>query len=734
MTRLSILIVCLFTVSFSYGQDLKQIKKSIPLKGVKSILPYSAEYPGHYYFINKQGDRGLWDQSNQKLIIGFKDDLVAIPTEFEDVWFFATKNHFILKSKDGEIEWAKGFKNISQKMQHEKAGFRSINGRSGYSIIQRERGKYLDCITHNKQVALVYRDTNWTYNYSIIDQATGNVIVADSGRIEPLENGYMEITKRSYDYTFSYMSCPPNASGPKDLKSVFKDVKIKEIGEKEVNLILGDLGKVAGPFGYRKFLFKGAKLGLFSIEPDANIGVILAPEYDVIQDVNWMQTLISKNGKCGLLSEGNIVSVPTKRNWIEIIGANTCESYVNADSVLYEILTWDCEMFEGLSQINWTRYDSLKNLQKSSIRVVNEHIILTHGNIESQYELGEMDEELIWDKYTGNSGVYDLKNNSWIIQPNKFSIEPFGNGYVVANILEKDQGLLYKIYTRNWQEVKNVSYSDKITHSGINIYGNSEGHYFKIDDVGNQVKFGEYTDPQLDFLKGFMKITDYGEGGLAYHNEMMWNEAPDYKGPIIEIYNSKLQRLNIPSEEVKEFLDNDLLLRSKYMPLEESDFGGYEVAIYDARTNKNLTPFSNKYSFEDKGNIYIGDELYNLRTIRSKLPIIKKLEIIPELDPENFISASIKVYDNKEAKIIAEIFVDKGGREHPEIVEYYLEFGGKQHWIKFADSKVSVEAVKALAGQTIYFDGKLENGLWDTDNPEVQSRIGEFLIVDNMRK
>jgi len=733
MTRLFVLLVCSFTFSFCFGQDLKLIKKSIPLKGVKTVTAFSTEYQGYYYFENKKGQRGLWDQKNQKLVVGFKDDLTAIPTDFKDVWFFATRDSSILKSKDGVVSWANGIKNVSQKMINEKAGFRSINQRSGYSIIQKERGRYFDCFTHNEQVVLEYRDTNWVYNYQIKDLNTGNLLLADSGSIDPLENGYLIKKEIEYGHVFSYLSCLPNSSGPNDVKRVFENLKHKDIGELEVNLILGEKGKVVRPFGYKKFLFKGEKLGLFSMESGQSVGILLDPEYDVIQEVNWMQTIISKNGKCGLLSEGNVVSIPVEKNWIEVIGANTCESYVNADSVLYEMVTWDCEMFEGLSEVNWSRYDSIKNQQKSTIRVVDGYVIVSHGKVETQYEFGEMDEELIWDKYVGNSGVYNLKNNAWVIPPNKFSIEPFGNGYMVADILEKDRGLVYKPYDNNWVEIKGVSFARKISHMGVDIYGDSDGHYYRIDDQGEKDKFGDYKNPVVEYHKDFMTITDYGPGGLSYHEEMTWLEDPDYKGPLVEVYNSELVKLKIPADEIREYLAHDLIFRQKQTLENDGDFDFLisRYAIYDARTNKNLTPFNIDYSFEEKGNIYIGDELYNLKTIRSKIP---EIDIVPELDPENFISASIKVYDNKEAKIIAEIFVDKGGREHPEIVEYFLEFGGKRYWIKFAESKVSVAAVKALAGQSIYFDGKLENGLWDTDNPEVQSRIGDFLIVDTIRK
>jgi len=90
--------------------------------------------------------------------------------------------------------------------------------------------------------------------------------------------------------------------------------------------------------------------------------------------------------------------------------------------------------------------------------------------------------------------------------------------------------------------------------------------------------------------------------------------------------------------------------------------------------------------------------------------------------------------ENQKATVVVEVFTDKGGRKHPEIVDYYLAFDDKQYFIKFSESTISPGSLKPLVGKSVYFYGYLKNGLWDTDDPNVQSRIGKYLKVTRLMK
>lgn len=91
-------------------------------------------------------------------------------------------------------------------------------------------------------------------------------------------------------------------------------------------------------------------------------------------------------------------------------------------------------------------------------------------------------------------------------------------------------------------------------------------------------------------------------------------------------------------------------------------------------------------------------------------------------------------FDNQEAKIVVEPFVNKAGREYPDLAEYYLEFNEEQYFIKFSESGITPATLKPLVGQSVYFDGELREGMWDSDDPNVQSRIGNYLAVKRVRK
>ena len=90
--------------------------------------------------------------------------------------------------------------------------------------------------------------------------------------------------------------------------------------------------------------------------------------------------------------------------------------------------------------------------------------------------------------------------------------------------------------------------------------------------------------------------------------------------------------------------------------------------------------------------------------------------------------------ENQKATVVIEVFTDKGGRKHPEIVDYYLSFDDKQYFIKFSESTIRPGSLQPLVGKSVYFYGYLKNGLWDTDDPKVQSRIGNYLKVTRLMK
>jgi hypothetical protein len=72
---------------------------------------------------------------------------------------------------------------------------------------------------------------------------------------------------------------------------------------------------------------------------------------------------------------------------------------------------------------------------------------------------------------------------------------------------------------------------------------------------------------------------------------------------------------------------------------------------------------------------------------------------------------------------------NKAGRELPGLGDYYLKIKKKEYFIKVSESTIDSEELKSLLGQKTKYEVIFSDGLWDTDDPNVQSRIGEYIVI-----
>ena len=79
-------------------------------------------------------------------------------------------------------------------------------------------------------------------------------------------------------------------------------------------------------------------------------------------------------------------------------------------------------------------------------------------------------------------------------------------------------------------------------------------------------------------------------------------------------------------------------------------------------------------------------------------------------------------------KIISENFVNKAGKEY-EWKEYYLVYNGETRFIKISDSQIKPDELASIEGKTLQFRILEKTGLWDTNDPNAQSRIGDYVAV-----
>ncbi len=84
--------------------------------------------------------------------------------------------------------------------------------------------------------------------------------------------------------------------------------------------------------------------------------------------------------------------------------------------------------------------------------------------------------------------------------------------------------------------------------------------------------------------------------------------------------------------------------------------------------------------------------------------------------------------------ITEEIFVDKGGRQHQDIKDYYFLTADSEDFINVPKCRGIKEKMSEYSYWFVKARVKNFDGLWDTDDPNVQSRVGPYLIFDTIVK
>ncbi len=85
-------------------------------------------------------------------------------------------------------------------------------------------------------------------------------------------------------------------------------------------------------------------------------------------------------------------------------------------------------------------------------------------------------------------------------------------------------------------------------------------------------------------------------------------------------------------------------------------------------------------------------------------------------------------------KIIKINFINKGGREIPGAFDYFFETDNEKYFIKISEGNVKRDKIAKYYEKNIEIEGYKSNGLWDTDDPKVQSRVGDFIVINKILK
>ncbi len=78
-------------------------------------------------------------------------------------------------------------------------------------------------------------------------------------------------------------------------------------------------------------------------------------------------------------------------------------------------------------------------------------------------------------------------------------------------------------------------------------------------------------------------------------------------------------------------------------------------------------------------------------------------------------------------------FVNKAGREiEGQSTLFFVPENGERIFLRTWSGSVPREAIESVVGQTVLISGRTATGLWDTDDPNVQSRVGDYIELDRL--
>jgi len=105
-----------------------------------------------------------------------------------------------------------------------------------------------------------------------------------------------------------------------------------------------------------------------------------------------------------------------------------------------------------------------------------------------------------------------------------------------------------------------------------------------------------------------------------------------------------------------------------------------------------------------------------------------------DVNKESSTKTTMEPDDGKKvnAEVIREPFINQGGRVIEDVFDYFLKYEAKKWFIKFMDSSVNQSEIEPLVGKKATFLLSERQGLWDTDDPNVQSRIGDYVVIWNV--
>lgn len=113
----------------------------------------------------------------------------------------------------------------------------------------------------------------------------------------------------------------------------------------------------------------------------------------------------------------------------------------------------------------------------------------------------------------------------------------------------------------------------------------------------------------------------------------------------------------------------------------------------------------------------------------------KSAETSEEITPNESDASDPTGKKQVEAKVIYVPFENKAGRLIEGVGDYFLVYENMEWFVKFDCSEgVNPEDLKPLIDQMVKFSLTEREGQWDSDDPNVQSRIGKYVCIHSFER
>ena len=83
-------------------------------------------------------------------------------------------------------------------------------------------------------------------------------------------------------------------------------------------------------------------------------------------------------------------------------------------------------------------------------------------------------------------------------------------------------------------------------------------------------------------------------------------------------------------------------------------------------------------------------------------------------------------------KVVKVPFVNKAGRTIEGMDNWFFEMEERRLFIKFDEGNVSAKELEQYENKRIEIQGYISTGLWDTSDTNIQSRMGDYLVVSEV--